>query len=473
MACVGERFPWLRAPRPATRRLTIAAALTIAQAVWSWTGVVYAHAAPTVVSILDEDADGVHLVRLLQGIALREGDTWRFVCSQTYGGKGQDIAASLPGGGAVVAVPTGIALLKRDGSTTPHPDPEAAQGTPTAFARADGKLYALRMRPRLRVTDVVEITDTTVRIVWTDSRYWSDLAVADSALVLVRTEGDEVDELRLSFSGEVVSEQKASLVDPLEVSVRVIGDTPYYTAKFASSTELARIEQNTWKRILQAGNTLAGPLQMPDGTVLVALDGVLSSLVNEVATPLSKDDFVVGLAQLDGHPYAATRTGMRELASTGLGGEIFDLAELWGPDECLVPKGSESDCELEWQHFQVELLGANIPLASGDTTQKQCGARGVAIAMGAAGASPEGRSAPNGGAGVTGGVPERSANATAGAAADAVATPTRSGSNCACGIMPQTPRYAANLGCSALLALAFVLRAARRGRARRAGQFRC
>jgi hypothetical protein len=365
--------------------------------------------------------------------------------------------------------------LKRDGSTTPHPDPEAAQGTPTAFARGAGTLYALRMRPRLRVTDVVEITDTSVRIVWTDSRYWSDIAVADTGLVLVRMEGDEVDELRLSFSGEVVSEQKAALVDPLEVSVRVIGDTPYYTAKFASSTEFARIEKDTWKRILQAGNTLAGPLQMSDGTVLVALDGVLSSLVNDVATPVSDDDFVVGLAQLDGHPYAATRTGMREVASTGLGGEIFDLAALWGPDECLVPDGAESDCELEWQHFQVELLGANIPLATGDTTQKQCGVSDREMALGATtagvgsmapGSPAEAGSAATGGAGVAGGVPDKAAIATA----DAAETPAQSGSSCACGIMPQRPRYAANLGCSALLALALRLRAGRRIRARSAKQ---
>jgi hypothetical protein len=105
---------------------------------------VYAHSAPGVAAILDEDAAGVQSLRLYSGLVQRAGTSWRFVCSKVYGGVGQDLAASLPGGGAAIAIPSGITLLKRDGRFEPHPDPEARSGTVTAFARADGKLYALR-----------------------------------------------------------------------------------------------------------------------------------------------------------------------------------------------------------------------------------------------------------------------------------------------------------------------------------------
>jgi hypothetical protein len=416
------------------------------------------------------------MLRLAQGIVLREGATWRFVCSQTYGGKGQDLAGAVPGGGAAVAVPSGIVLMQRDGSFVPHPDPEASLGTPTAFAVAPGKLYAVRRRERVRVTDVIEITPTSVRVIWTDSRYWNDLAVGAESLTLVRFEGDEVDELRLSFSGEVRSEQKASLVDPLEVSVRVIGDTPYYTAKLQTSTVLARIEQGTWKPVVTAGNGLAGPLELPDGTVLVALDGVLSTLANDVATPLPADDFVIGLSQIEAHPYACTRTGLREVSSTSLGANLFDLAELHGPDGCLVPAGSESDCELEWQHFQVELLGANIPLASADPAQKVCGGTTGATAMGALDAGVAAASA-SALAGTAASVPARAPAGEAGTGATGQTNPpstaTQPGSGCACGIVPQARRTTVNLVCYALVVLGIATRLRRRRRSGRVTRFRC
>jgi len=90
----------------------------------SFTSSVQAHSQPGVYSILDEDASGVHLLRLYQGIVQRDGGKWRFVCSKTYGGQGQDLAGALPGGGAAIALPMGIVIMKRDGTITPHPDPK-------------------------------------------------------------------------------------------------------------------------------------------------------------------------------------------------------------------------------------------------------------------------------------------------------------------------------------------------------------
>jgi len=148
----------------------------------------------------------------------------------------------------------------------------------------------------LKVSDIVEVSDTTVRVLWTDTHYWSDIAAGEKSLALVRAEQDEIEELRLSFEGEVLSEDKAPLVDPLEVTVRVMGDAPYYAARLQNQRLLGRIENGEWRTVLMAGNALAGPLELADGTVLVALDGVLSTFADDAATPLMDADFVTGLA---------------------------------------------------------------------------------------------------------------------------------------------------------------------------------
>jgi hypothetical protein len=394
-----------------------------------------AHSAPGVAAILDEDASGVHMLRLNSGLVQRTGASWRFVCSRVYGGVGQDLAVSLPGGGAVIALPNGITLMKRDGTFEPHPDPEARHGTVTAFARTQGKLYALRMPWHSPTSEVIAITDTTVTVLWTDTRSWSDIAVGESSLALVRFEQDVLEELRLSFAGEVISRQTTTLVDPLAVTVRVVGDVPYYTAKLQTSSVLGRIERGTWNAVLTTGNALAGPLALADGTLLVAMDGVLASFANDVATRLTDSDLVIGLHQIDDHRYACTRTGVRELSGTGLGARLFDLSELLGPDACSIPDPLRSDCELEWQHLQVELIGANISLAMSGASEGACATLG-AISMPPATAGAGGTAPGFESAGAT------TASGVAGAMAPRPAQ-TKTGSGC--GISPQTPRSTSEL----------------------------
>jgi hypothetical protein len=382
---------------------------------------------------------------------MREGSNWRYICSQIYNGSGQDIAGSLPGGGIAIAVPSGIAIMKRDGTVTPHPDPVAGQAEPTAFARSADKLYALRFRDRVMASDVIEITETAVKVLWTDTHIWSDIAVGGNSLALVRAEQDEVDEMRLSFEGEVLSSDKATLKDTYAVSVRVMGDTPYYTVRLQNQSVMGRVEQGSWKQVLMSGNAMAGPLAMADGSTFVALDGVLSTFTNDMATPLAENvDFVTGLAQLEGRPYACTATGLRDLSSTGLGDKLFDMSELFGPDECLLPKEKRNDCEIEWQHTQIDFLGANIQLAMGDTSGTMCdtpGTNGASAANpGSAGSGTMVAAVKSGAAGTAGSTSaeaqmQSTSGGASGAASGTSAPPQSSG--CACGMVPRSPRGAA------------------------------
>jgi hypothetical protein len=357
----------------------------------------------------------------------------------------------LPGGGAAIAIPTGLVIMKRDGTVGPHPDPEAQRGVVTAFARTTGKLYALRTHADLLASDLIEITDRTVRVLWTGTSYWNDIAVGASFLALVRFQQDYIEALRVSFSGEVLSDQTAIVVDPLEVTVRVIADVPYYTVKMPGSTSLGRFDQNAWHVVLNAGNSLAGPLELPDGTVLVALDGMLSTFANDMATPLLETDFVIGLSQLEDHPYACTRTGLRNVSNNALGAQLFGLSELLAPDACLAPEALRSACELEWQHYQIELLGANIPVATEDAPARECVDPAASVAATAMSADQAGSLSSQAGSLSSGqaGAPQPSSPASSG---------------CNCCIMRRTEPVAGG-ACAMLFAVVLFIRRRHRLRA--------
>jgi hypothetical protein len=356
----------------------------------------HAHTGPGVMAIVDEDESGVRMLRLNQGLAQKVGDQWRFVCPSAYQGEGQDPAAALPGGGTAVASPTGVWLMRRDGTLVPHPDP-ATQGQVTAFARSPTALYALRARQDLN--DVIQLDADSVHVLWTDTRFWSDIAVGTSFLQLVRFDQGVIEELQLSLQGEVISQQRAALADVVAVNARTIGDVPYFTARLGTmlgtTVELGRIEQGAWQILQMAESTLAGPVETADGTRFIGLEGKLAAFDAEIVTPREEPDFITGLERLVDHSYACTVSGLRDLSSAGLGATRFDLSLLEPPDSCVVPEAQRSACNLEWQHFRFELLAVNIPVTSAASSTDCSANQGAAGAAGAATTSSAGTAAPS------------------------------------------------------------------------------
>jgi len=376
---------------------------------------VHAHSAPGVAAIVDEDAHGIYVLRLYAGHAQHGADGWHFYCSGMYQGQGSEISAALPGGGVAIAAPRGIWVLGRDGTIGPHADREA-QGFVTAFARGNGRLYGIRQRTNEAVYDVVEVTADAVRVLWTDTRYWNDLAVGDTLLQLVRIDGDTIEALQLSLDGEARGEQHAAVADVQAVSARTVGDAAYYTVRLETSVQLGHIQQNSWRVLQMAASSIAGPSRTADGVSFVALDGKLSTFDADKLTPRADRDFVTGLNRLDDHSYACTRTGLRNLSSVGLGEPLFDLSQLLAPDPCVVPVYMRPACELEWQHLQSELLGSNIPIARASAAS-QCAADAGATAAADSSAALAGADAA-----VRGSTPDSGAHTLDGGAASVSVT---------------------------------------------------
>jgi hypothetical protein len=132
----------------------------------------------------------------------------------------------------------------------------------------------------------------------------------------------------------------------------------------------------------------------------------------------------------------------------------------------------QNDFEIEWQHTQIEFIGANITLAMGDTSEKVCDATAAGAAGGGA-AGAAGSSTSDGGAAgrvaaSAGGTASSEAamqTATAGGAGGAgpekAAAPHTQSSGCACGMVPRSPRGAA-VTFTLLIATAWYLRRRRK-----------
>jgi hypothetical protein len=319
-----------------------------------------AHSAPAVFAIVDEDESGARVLQLSEGLAEHTAGHWRYVCAARWRGDVADPAGSLPSFGVAIGASSGLWLMARDGSISPHPDP-AAEGHVTAFARSSTSLFALR--ESADICDVLEVFPDRVRVVRSEPRCYADIAATDAALHLVRIGQDEVETVSLSREGEVIAEARAPLADILRVEMRPLRDVPYLVATFQGSMlQLGRIDGATWLPIQTASGNLGGPIELVSGTRFIAIEGKLATFDAGMTMPRPDIDFVTRLRRHGVRAYATTVSAVRDLDEQGLGATIFDLAQLEPPSLSDVDPELRSACNLEWQHFRFELLASNIPI---------------------------------------------------------------------------------------------------------------
>jgi hypothetical protein len=370
--------------------------------------------APAVLSVADQDDAGPLALRLGQGMALRQGLAWHFICPTRFQGEAQDPADALPGGGVAIGTAGGLWIMRRDGALAPHPDPGAAGSRIVALTSSEAGLFGLRSRTDLY--DVVQIDADRVRVLFTDTRAWSDIGIADGYLVLVRYEGAALETLALSLEGQMLAQAQAPLpATPVAAFARPIADLPYIVVGFVGAAyELGRIEQGAWRILQEAGGNLAGPLQTADGKRFIAVEGALASFDAETVTPSSDpSSFVIGLRRLGSRSYACTTDGVRDVGSEGLGAQRFTFAELLPPQLDDLQGDQRMSCNLEWQHLLLDLRSNNIavfdptkvpeaaptPTTAGAAGPSMAGSGGVGVPTGRAPSTSTGCSTSPFGAG--------------------------------------------------------------------------
>jgi MYXO-CTERM domain-containing protein len=347
-----------------------------------------AHGAPpAALSILDRDARGPRMVRLTGGLAQRDaaGGSYRMICPAAWGDDLALPAISLSSGSTVIAGGQGLMLLARDGVASAHPDPLAA-GPSSDLARLGDQIFALRTRAGR--SELLAVDASHVTLMFSDSAPWSSLAATEDSIGLQRLEDGRLEQLRLAADGTQLGRESAPApMNATFVSARATGRELYALVGTAFGRELGRIEADRFQPLATAEATIAGPVELADGRLLVAIDSIVSELADgdRALRPLADLPPVSCLARTGADAYACTREGVIALAGDVVGAELFQLARLQPPDLQRVAEAQRALCGLQWEHFRFELLTIGIEVeadvpAGEDHPRRDAGASADAAA---------------------------------------------------------------------------------------------
>jgi hypothetical protein len=390
------------------------------------------------------------MIRLTGGYArVIDQSHAEFLCPAAWGDDLVSPAATIPGGPVVVAGSRGLYLVDANGVVKPHPDPLAAKPA-TDFARLGDKLYLLRSSGES--SEILEVTASQVRTVFTDQGNWTSIAATSSAIGLQRLTDTRIEQARITADGMVLGRDSAPApADPILVIARATPEELYAVVATATGRELGQIQGDQWTRIQLASSSIAGPVQVPQGDVFIAVDTELLKfseprMVIESAPPVSC------LGRLGELAYACTRDGLSPLGGT-VGRPLFRLSSMSPPDLTkIAPTLDPSQCETQWEHFRFDLLALGVTLMEPPVTAD----------AGQGGMSEAGAVAPLS-AGV-GGAPIAMAGASGGAVSP---VPSKAAADSGCTV---SRRYHSTASAGffaasfATLALAFVRRRAERWR---------
>lgn len=328
---------------------------------------------PTAHAVVASDGQVPEVVSLNKGFAKRlASGRFEFLCPAAWGYKLTNSAnevstpaASLPDGTVVVGASTGLMLLDAEGNVRPHPD---ARGALPSVDLVSGKdaVYALRIGEH--GTEVVSVTATEAKPIWTEAGNWMSLGVTDTGIVVMRASDTELEQRTLALSGEELDQAVANLAEPIDyVFARTTGSEIFAMLLVQGAPQLGRIADGMFHPIAKGASSIAGPLAL-GSEKLVAVDGLLSRLEGDALTPMTDPDYVLCLQQNGALSYACTRTGIGALAEDGVERSLFALNSLVAPDYTrFADQGVRSECEYQWQDLRFDLVAVKMePLPEPD-----------------------------------------------------------------------------------------------------------
>jgi hypothetical protein len=309
--------------------------------------VALAHGPPAaVLDVASWDDDGpVHVV-LTEGLALREGPDWRYVCPTRWGGL--PLAPFAAGTPAAVWLPGLDDLYRVDsaGAVAPVDDPRHAVTDLLDLDGHDG-VWGIYVAPAGR------------EIAHLDSGFAIDGGPVSWSGVLGRPGGADLvaaseGRLLLGALDENTGDIDAVAGPPL------VGTGPQLVSDGASEWAIDRASGYVGVHALPDGALVAqataaveGPLRVGDAT-FVALDGLLFTLGPDGPVRAPADG--IGCLTAGGdHRWACARDLYALAADGWLGERILPLDELLSPDLGDLSRDDAVDCWGEWRIFALDL----------------------------------------------------------------------------------------------------------------------
>jgi len=326
----------------------------------------FAHGPPAAVTgVAAADGAGPSHVALTEGLAVRDGDGWRYVCPASWGSSPLSPDAAglssaevfVPGaGGLFVADPFGLVEPTGGGP---------AVSSLLGLGRDSDQIVALA----IGATTARAVWDVAAGGVvrWTGEDPLTGIAPWDGELHLVGPEDGVLHHLVLDAAGAELSRAE---LGPADSTNPVLRATPSALWLVERSTDIQQLA--TFPDRIAVGPTVAevlGPVEVDDHT-WVALDGVLHEVVGASVVPGPDLRTLDCLEAIDGVAWACSDGLLHALFADGtLDAPIVGPADVGAPDLDLVAETAVALCFSQWRVWAGDAGVDPGPAPGGDASE--------------------------------------------------------------------------------------------------------
>ena len=329
---------------------------------------VLAHGDPAaVLSVVRAGRDGrPELMRLSEGMALRNAGRTRYLCPARFDSDTTPRAAALAHGTTLVASSGGVYLLFADGAVERHPDSKLQTATLSALeASAVGGAFALAADAD--GTQLLAVDAERAQVLAELPAALTTLAVGDEAMLVAGlTSAGRVVQRGFEHDGAergAWNAEASAALDSAAAFARLAGSRPYVVvaATNALGSELVQLDPDGAYRVMQrAGSPISGPIGVGTRTWF-AFDGRLAELrAGDEVARVDDGPIVTCVGRSGPLPYACANNELRVLRDGALGERLFGLDEIAPPDVDGLDSELAERCTLQWLRFRVDLVAAGV-----------------------------------------------------------------------------------------------------------------
>ncbi|MET0385178.1 MAG: hypothetical protein ABW321_04425, partial [Polyangiales bacterium] len=345
---------------------------------------------PAALGVVAADATGPRIIALNEGLALREEDTWSFMCPRLWGdpdtaaGK-TPLALSSDGESTFIAGADDL-YLERSGQLQAQGRPELTQNQVFALAAQQRSLVGLRVTTT--GSELTRIEAASGGPLWRSDEIWSSLASdADHFYLANLMEDKAVRYLTLNSQGETVEETRADVERvPFQIRLQPTAQG-LYAIGYDSFGYTLSVFRSSWLQLLQSPGVISGPQAVNGGPLWLAVDGKLLREAGDHFEPTDETRYITCVGQWGDLTYACAGAELYRLGAAGLEERLFTLAELYAPNPGLISADASQACEFQWILFKNDLTRSGL---SPRERNELPGAENTAPTAGGAAAEPAG-----------------------------------------------------------------------------------
>jgi hypothetical protein len=416
--------------REPTHALT-SLALAVAASVVLTPRVAHAHGGPpSAMGLLAAGNDGPAVILLNEGLAIKRPEAWSFMCPSLWGEVNQasgkfPLARSANGAETWVAGSSDLYVL-RDQELLAVNRPELRRNEMIALANDTEHVYGLHytLEGESNSSEVVRLSEQAEPAFWASDVYWPLLTANEQGVFVGRVPGlMQLELVTLDKQGQEQSRvMGATSLTLNESQLHAFGDRVYVTGTDGTSWLFGYFEAGVWKEVMQSNETILGPQASPDGSVWIALGGVLQRVKDVTTEDVGETRMITCLEQWNDWHYACVGPDLHQLTEAGLGERVFALDGFHAPDPKYVPADRKSECDAQWTLYSIDAMRVGMKfLEWPGASDPAAGAAGAPAAGSAAGAAATNNAGAGGATSVAG--PTVMADPASGSGGGCSATP--------------------------------------------------